>query len=105
MIISQKNERIVDLCIWVDQNAYKQGVDKEKLFDSLYRIVSVLAIKHKLLPQWDDYQPFSLYAAGRLYMRLSNPKQFTVNKDGKKMKKVETFCWRKSEGVGGRVSL
>lgn len=91
MMISQKNERIVDLCIWVDENAYSQGVDKEKLFDSLYRIVSVLAIKHKLLPNWDDYQPFSLYAAGRLYMRLVNPKQFKVNKNGKKMKKVKSI--------------
>ena len=90
-MISQKNERIVDLCIWVDENAYKEDVDKEKLYDSLYRIVSVLAIKHKLLPQWEDYQPFSLYAASRLYLRLTNPKQFKVNKDGKKMKKVKSI--------------
>lgn len=91
MMISQKNERIVDLCIWVDENAYKEDVDKEKLYDSLYRIVSVLAIKHKLLPNWEDYQPFSLYAASRLYLRLTNPKQFKVNKDGKKMKKIKSI--------------
>ena len=65
---------MVDLCIWVDENAYKKDVDKDELFDSLYWIVNSISIKHKMLPNWKDYQPFSFYAACRLYGRLTNPK-------------------------------
>lgn len=88
--MSQKNERVVDLCIWVDANAYDPNVDKEKLFDSLYQIVCSIAIKNKLLPNWTDYQPFSLYAASRLYLRLTNTKQFDVSAP-KKMKKIKSI--------------
>lgn len=88
--MSQKNERVVDLCIWVDANAYDPNVDKEKLFDSLYQIVCSIAIKHKMLHKWQDYQPFSLYAASRLYLRLTNPKQFDVSLP-KKMKKIKSI--------------
>ena len=90
MLMSQKNERVVDLCIWVDANAYKEDVDKEKLFDSLYQIVCSIAIKHKMLHKWQDYQPFSLYAASRLYLRLTNPKQFDVTNPNK-MKKIKSI--------------
>lgn len=90
MLMSQKNERVVDLCIWVDANAYKEDVDKEKLFDSLYQIVCSIAIKNKMLQNWNDYQPFSLYAASRLYLRLTNPKQFDVTLP-KRMKKIKSI--------------
>ena len=38
-------ERIVDLCIYVDKNLYNPNADKEKLFDSIYRIVYSLTLK------------------------------------------------------------
>ena len=71
---SQK--RVVDLCIYVDENAYKEDVDKEKLFDALYNIVIRISHKHRVLQKFEDYESFALYAAGRLYTRLTNPKQF-----------------------------
>lgn len=49
-----------------------------------------IAIKNKLLPNWTDYQPFSLYAASRLYLRLTNPKQFDISAP-KKMKKIKSI--------------
>ena len=45
MMNSQNGKRIVDLCIYVDENAYKQDHDKEKIFDALYRIVYSLSMK------------------------------------------------------------
>ena len=88
--IGQKKQRVVDLCMWVDENAYKEDVDKEQLFDSLYNIVIKIAVNHKLFKQWQDYQPFGLYAAGRVYKRYMNPKQYLPDDDPKKMKKIKS---------------
>lgn len=45
MINSQNGKRIVDLCIYIDENVYKENHDKEKIFDALYRIVYALSVK------------------------------------------------------------
>ena len=44
-----------------------------------------------MLPQWQDYEPFSLFAATRLYLRLTNPKQFLPEGDPKKLKKIKSI--------------
>ena len=72
MINSQRGKRVVDLCIYVDQNAYNENVDKEKLFDALYNIVYALAMKQKLFQRWEDYEPFALDCSVKLYQRLIN---------------------------------
>ena len=79
------------MCIWVDANAYKEGVDKEKLFDSLYRIVYALALKQKIFHRYDDYQPFALEVACKLYQRIINPKQFLPDDNPRKMKKIKSI--------------
>lgn len=91
MINSQRGKRIVDLCIYVDQNAYSENVDKEKLFDALYNIVYALAVKQRLFQRWEDYEPFALDCSVKLYQRLINPKQFLPDDHPKKMKKVKSI--------------
>lgn len=84
-------ERIVDLCIYVDKNLYNPDADKEKLFDSIYRIIYSLSIKQKLFSKWEDYEPFSLFATCKIFQRSTNPKQFLPNDDPKKMKKIKSI--------------
>ena len=91
MINSQRGRRTVDLCIYVDNNAYNPDVDKEQLFDALYNIAYSVSFKHKMLPKFEDYEPFALFAASKLYMRLTNPKQFLPDDDPKKLKKVKSI--------------
>lgn len=91
MINSQRGRRTVDLCIYVDNNAYNPDVDKEQLFDALYNIAYSVSFKHKMLPKFEDYEPFALFAASKLYMRLTNPKQFLPDNDPKKLKKVKSI--------------
>ena len=91
MINSQRGKRVVDLCIYVDQNAYNENVDKEKLFDALYNIVYALAMKQKLFQRWEDYEPFALDCSVKLYQRLINPKQFLPDDHPKKMKKIKSI--------------
>lgn len=82
--------KITDMCIWIDNNAYKEGVDKNQLFEYLYNISISISIKNKLLPQWSDYEPFALYLATQTYLRLVNPKQFLTEDNPKRMKKVKS---------------
>ena len=84
-------ERIVDLCIYVDKNLYNPEADKEKLFDSIYRIVYSLALKQKIFQKWEDYEPFALFATSRLFHRAQNPKQFLPENHPKKMKKIKSI--------------
>lgn len=79
------------MCIWIDNNAYKENVDKNQLFDYLYNIAISISIKNKLLPSWNDYEPFALYLATQAYLRLANPKQFLPEDDPKRMKKVKSI--------------
>lgn len=49
MKTTMSSKRVVDLCIYVDENAYSPNADKEKIFDALYHIVLRICHKHKLL--------------------------------------------------------
>ena len=90
--IGQKGKRVVDLCKWIDENAYKENVDKEILFDSLFRCVTLICIKNKLFSNWSDYEPFGLYASTRLYLRLINEKQFQLDENSEpKMKRIKSI--------------
>ena len=45
-MMNLKNKpRIVDLCIYVDENAYNEARDDEKIFNALYNIVYALSMK------------------------------------------------------------
>ena len=75
----------------MDKNLYNPNADKEKLFDSIYRIIYSLALKQKIFQKWEDYDSFALFAAGRLYNRAQNPKQFLPEGHPKKMKKIKSI--------------
>lgn len=61
------------------------------MFEYLYNIAISISIKNKLLPQWNDYEPFALYLATQAYLRLVNPKQFLPDDNPKKMKRVKSI--------------
>ena len=86
-----RGKRIVDLCIYVDENIYKENHDQEKIFNYIYTIVNTLAVKQKLFKNWDDYEGFSLEFTSKLYQRLTNPKQFLPDDDPKKLKKIKSI--------------
>ena len=88
---SQNGKRIVDLCIYVDENAYKENHDKEKIFDALYKIVYALSMKQKIFHNWNDYEEFSLEYASKLYYRLINAKQFLPEGHPFKLKKIKSI--------------
>lgn len=91
MYTKPKNVRFVDMCIWIDNNAYKEDCDEEKLFQYLYLLAHMLARKEKYFRNTKDYDDFAVYMATRTYFRLTNPKQYQLKANGEpKMTKLRS---------------
>ena len=82
VFIKPPDVRYVDMCIWVDENAYKKDCDVNKLFEYLYFLALMLAHKAKYFTKNKDYEDFAVYMASRTYFRLTNHKQFEVDDSG-----------------------
>ena len=82
--------RIVDMCIYIDENIYKDNYDELKIFDYLKTIAQSLALHKKYFKNIQDYEPFSLYVATRIFLRLINKRQFLPDNDKHKLEKVKS---------------
>lgn len=74
-----------DMCIWIDNNAYREDLtdnEKNTIFEYLYHLAKMLAIKGKFFNKSHYYEDFAIYMASELFMRLFNPKQFELDRDG-----------------------
>lgn len=92
MIFVKPNDvRYVDMCIWCDENAYKDDCDDEKLYQYLYFIAIMLAHKSNYFNKTKDYEDFALYMASQTFYRLRNPKQSQLDADGNpKMARIKS---------------
>lgn len=64
-----KNMRIVDMCMWIDENIYKEGCDENIAFEYMYHIGRSLAKKKKFFKTKEAYDDFGIFFATRLWMR------------------------------------
>ena len=68
--------KYTDLCIYVDQNIPNivnpgEHPDiEDKVYNYLWLLVKALAIKKCMFNNFQDYDPFSFYAANRLYLAI-----------------------------------
>lgn len=87
-----KNLTYTDMCIWIDENAYTENCDKEKLFKYIYLIAEMLAYKSRFFKTGKMYDDFAVFAAIRVYSRYTDENQF-VCKRGRtepKLKKIKS---------------
>lgn len=69
-------KKYTDLCIFIDANIEKLGNAGEypelenKVYNYLWLLVKALSIKKYMFPNFDDYDPFSFYAANRLFFAI-----------------------------------
>ncbi len=70
-----KNLTYSQLCIWIDNNAYKEDCDEYTLFQYLYLIIDLLSKKNKYFRNYRDYEQFSIFAATRIFFRIRRPKR------------------------------
>lgn len=85
------NMTYTEICQWVDANAYTENCDELKLYEYLYHIVHMLAVKDCMFQSWRDYDDFSLMGATRLFMRIKNEGQFRDDTDSKKLNKIKSI--------------
>ena len=84
--------RCVDMCIYVDENAYKEDCNESIIYEYLYHIVNSLARKSTFFDSNDKYDNFCLHAATHLFLRLKNKKQFEVDELGQpKLNKIKSI--------------
>jgi len=67
-----KGMRYVDLCMWIDDNFYKEDCDRNKAFEYMYIIAYMLACKKKWFTNIDDYDGYAYLLAYSTYKRMSN---------------------------------
>lgn len=89
------NIKFVDMCIWIDDNAYREDLsleEQEKIYEYIYHLTKMLAYKSHLFNKGSYYEEFAIYSATKTYLRLTNPKQFELNADGAaKLKRIKSI--------------
>ena len=79
-----------DMCIYIDENIYNNSYDEEKIYKYLYLIIHMLANNQSLLKS-KYLDEFSLFAATKVYLRLTNPDQHKILSSGEyKLKRVKS---------------
>lgn len=80
-----------DMCIYIDENIYKDDYDENLVYQYLYHIMYMLAKQSSLFTKHQYYDGFALFAATRIYLRFTNRKQFELKPDGTpKMDKIRS---------------
>lgn len=82
--------KYVDLAIYIDNNAYREGRDDNLIFQYLYHLFYILAVKKCYFKKMEDYDNYAIYGAEEVYKRLINPKQFLPDDDPKKLPKIKS---------------
>lgn len=92
MTFKKPNIRYVDMCIWIDDNAYKEDCDDNLLYQYLYHIINMLAHKQNFFNKSQYYDDFAISTATRTFLRLKSPKQFELKENGEpKLKKIKSI--------------
>lgn len=66
--------RFTDMCIYIDNNIYKEDRDVDTIYRYMYLIFYTLASKNRFFKSAQDYDNFSLLSATRLFTRYMNTK-------------------------------
>lgn len=64
--------RYVDLCIWIDENFYKDDCDYNTAYTYMWLIAYMLAAKQKYFNTQAEYEEFSSILAYSTYQRMMN---------------------------------
>lgn len=90
-----KNVTISEMMMYIDDNVYKETFDEQKIYEYLYHIIYSLASEACMFHKARYYEDFAVFGATRVYMRLTNKKQFQLDEEGNprlsKIKHVKNY--------------
>ena len=70
MFFEKPKVRYVDMCMYIDDHVYTDDYDQTLVYQYLYHIILMLAIKRDYFSSSKVTEDFSLYAASTSYVRL-----------------------------------
>lgn len=77
-----KNITYTEMCIYIDNNVYNETFDESLVYEYLYHILYMLATQAHIFSKYHYYDYFALYGATRIFLRLTNKRQWEPNPDG-----------------------
>lgn len=80
------NVSYTDMAMTIDAHIHDEDFDKEILFEYMWHLFYILAVKGMFFTSARDYDEYALYAATHLYMRYKR----TETKTGKKLKPIKS---------------
>jgi hypothetical protein len=95
MFFEKPDVRYVDMCIYIDDNVYTGDFDQALVYQYLYHIIMMIALKRDYFSTRSELDDFSVYAASHYYMRLTDKRQFGESPTLYKVKSVLNYV-RKS---------
>lgn len=70
LFVKPSDMRYTDMCIWVDENFYREDCDYGRAYTYLWLIAYMLAAKQKYFNTQRDYEEFSSMLAYNTYQRM-----------------------------------
>lgn len=83
--------RYVDMAIYIDHHIYSGDFDEELVYQYLYFLIYMLAKKKKYFSSEKVYDDFSIWFATKMYVRLTDPRQFDENERLEKITSVLNY--------------
>ena len=99
MFFEIPNIKYTDMCIYIDENIYKDEFDSELIYQYLYHLCHMFSIKRNYFNTVVLNDDFALYAASKYYMRLTNPCQFGDNKTLEPVKSILNYIKKTLYGI------
>lgn len=83
--------RYVDMAIYIDNHIYSGDFDEELVYQYLYFLVYMLAKKKRYFSSEKVYDDFAIWFATKMYVRLTDPRQFDENEKLDKITSVLNY--------------
>ena len=93
MLYKKHNDvSVIGMCIYIDNTDFLKEHDSATVFEYLFHIVRIISLNKKLFVNHANYDDFALFAAIKLYKRLTNPRQLVLDENGNpKLKRVKSI--------------
>ena len=89
--MTKKRPRIVDMCIYIDNNVYKKDANIGLIYTYIATIYKSLAFKQRMFQDASLYDAFGHFAAIKAIIRLTNKKQFLDEDDPMRVDKISSI--------------
>ena len=96
-----------DICVWIDNNAYRDDVNDNLLFEYLYYLFEMFARNNKYFANYSYIDQYAIFSATNLFYRYKNPKQYELLPDNSyRMKKIKSVLnYVKSVAYGYKIQF